>query len=164
MEAERPRLAGEDDAATIPFPCTKVQRLLTHGWCRSHFFKRRYPYICSIRARQGGSHLCGATLIGDRLALTAAYCVSPQLAGNHPELWCGGHDLSAASQFDPLQAVKITIHPCYQPRTYLNDVAVLELNATARRARPIPGLARGDVVGGLPGGYPLTTMGWGASG
>lgn len=127
----------------------------------------RFPYMCSIRSSSIGTHLCGATLISPRLAVTAAYCVQPDLAGSHPLLLCGlydQNDTSPSDGVDSLEAVKVTVHECYQQSTYLNDIAVLELNASAQHAQPVGMIIRPAEFQALSEGYPLTAVGWGLAG
>lgn len=52
----------------------------------------------------------GATLIAPRLALTAAYCVTPPHGVRDPLLWCGLPDLynPQPGSFDALQTVHTT--------------------------------------------------------
>jgi V8-like Glu-specific endopeptidase len=49
--------------------------------------------MCSLRGGRHQRHLCGATLVSPRLALTAAYCVAPPMGAPDPVLWCGLHSL-----------------------------------------------------------------------
>ena len=64
--------------------------------------------MCSLRSRSGEQHVCGATLIAPRLALTAAYCVDPTSGVPDPLLWCGLDNLynPQPGTFDALQTVR----------------------------------------------------------
>ena len=67
--------------------------------------------MCSLRDRSSPlRHLCGATLIAPRLALTAAYCVSAPGGAFDPVLWCGLRDLSGpqAGTYDVLGTARVT--------------------------------------------------------
>ena len=117
----------------------------------------RYPYLCSIRSSYTGRHLCGGTLLSDRILVTSAYCVSANSWNTNPVVWCGTiTNINIPSKdTDILQSVKTTIHPCYEPRRFTNDIALLELNATPIHGRPIHSIIN------LTAGYPLVAAGWG---
>lgn len=105
----------------------------------------------------------GATLIAPRLALTAAYCVSPPAGIARPQLWCGLWQQyeQPAGTYDVLQAFRVTVHPRYQAATFCSDVALLELNASAVHALPIGGIAQPEQWATWGAGYPLTAAGFG---
>lgn len=65
--------------------------------------------MCSLRTRDGSRHVCGATLLTPRLALTAAYCVNFPGGVPSPVLWCGLHNLydQDPSTFDVLEAAAV---------------------------------------------------------
>lgn len=69
----------------------------------------RFPYVCSLRDSSGTQHVCGATLISDRLALTAAFCVTPPAGAARPVLLCGLGRLDdpPPGTFDVLGAEKV---------------------------------------------------------
>lgn len=54
-------------------------------------------------------------------------------------------------------------HPEYEPDTFCNDIALLELNKTAAVARPIAGVLQPGQFS-YPPGHPLTVLGWGNTG
>ena len=67
--------------------------------------------MCSLRSRNGKDHLCAATLIAPRLALTAAYCVTPPAGVANPLLLCGLHHLydPQTDTYDALQTVRTVV-------------------------------------------------------
>lgn len=95
--------------------------------------------------------------------MTSAYCVSANGWNSNPVVWCGHiTNIDAPSNdTDILQSVKTTIHPCYEPRRFTNDIAVLELNETATHGRPIPTIMDPTGFNKLSLGYPLVAAGWG---
>ena len=71
---------------------------------------RRFPFMCSLRTKKGKDHICGASLIAPRLALTAAYCVTAPGGVPQPQLWCGLQRQSQPpASFDALQAVRTIV-------------------------------------------------------
>eukprot|EP00887_Chlorella_sp_A99_P007844 scaffold20.g7844.t1 len=98
------------------------------------------------------------------MAITAAYCISLPGGVASPTLWCGLGELytQQPGSFDVLRVARATRHEGYQPRTFCNDVAVLELTASAAHARPVGGIVQpGDVE--FTTGLPLEVVGWGYS-
>lgn len=96
--------------------------------------------MCSLRSRNGSRHVCGASLIAPRLALTAAYCVNVPGGVPRPMLLCGlwqQYDQPQDS-YDSLQAVRVVTNADYDAATFCSDVALIELNASAH-AQPIGG-------------------------
>jgi len=119
--------------------------------------------MCSIRTSGQNQHFCGATLISPQLAITSAFCVAAATGVPNPLLWCGGGSSDQlTAEAEPLQAVATTVHECYRRQTYLNGVAVLQLNASARSAQHgVPSLLRPGELDPPPTGYPFTAVGWG---
>ncbi|KAL4553554.1 hypothetical protein Ndes2526B_g03394 [Nannochloris sp. 'desiccata'] len=122
------------------------------------------PYICSIRHRATGRHFCGGVLLGPRSVLTAAYCVSPIALNINPEVWCGNIlDINNSSHgaVDAVRAVKTTVHECFDPRRYFNDIAVLELNTSVVHGKAIESIIEVKDFESLKNGDELIGFGWG---
>jgi len=137
-------------------------RFLISNGSDAHF--QVSPYVCSIRHRATGRHFCGGVLLGTRSVLTAAYCVSPIVFNSNPEVWCVNiQDVNNASHgaVDAVRAVKTSIHECYDPRRYLNDIAILELNTSVLHGKPIENIIEVEKFENLNNGDKLIGLGWG---
>ncbi|XP_021960189.1 prostasin [Folsomia candida] len=85
-----------------------------------------FPFMLEIR--QGG-HWCGASLISENFAVTAAHCV-----GGSPSqytLVAGDHNINVVEGNEQTrQVVQIIIHPSYDtPVDTENDIAILKVSA-----------------------------------
>ena len=87
-----------------------------------------YPFMASLRADWG--HLCGASVIGPNVLLTAAHC----LANNRriDSILVGatnrnGDDHSLVITSDQID--RVTVHPSFDRRTLSNDLAVINLKS-----------------------------------
>ena len=58
-------------------------------------------------------------------------------------------------------AVKTTLHECYDPKRYFNDIAVLELNASVLHGNPIENIITVEEFEKLQPGDQLIGLGWG---
>nr|XP_019529954.1 trypsin delta-like [Aedes albopictus]XP_029718349.1 trypsin delta-like [Aedes albopictus] len=82
-----------------------------------------YPYQLSLR--NGGVHICGATIISDKWALTAAHCLDDgsipswiTMRGGSPHRLAGGYIF---------HAVQYILHEKYDAKTFDYDVAVVQI-------------------------------------
>ncbi|XP_055695573.1 uncharacterized protein LOC129797227 [Lutzomyia longipalpis] len=84
-----------------------------------------FPYTLSMR--RNGGHICGASVIAARWALTAAHCVPGAPASQMTFRGGSANRLSGGVLF---QADQVHMHPQYQvPSQLNNDVAVLRVTA-----------------------------------
>jgi len=86
-----------------------------------------FPHQVSLRW-SSGSHVCGGSVIGPNTVLTAAHCVEG--LDNNPgsvSIVCGKHRRAVQGANEQVRtASQIVIHAQYNPRTYLNDIALIK--------------------------------------
>jgi len=86
--------------------------------------KGQYPHM--IQLQYWGSHMCGASIIGEKWVVTAAHCVSS--GGDDITVVAGQHSLSDDDGDEQEVDIKtVHIHPSYGSSGYDYDIAVLEL-------------------------------------
>ncbi|XP_051175227.1 trypsin-1-like [Leptopilina boulardi] len=90
---------------------------------------REFPWLVSI-TRKGG-HWCGGTILNSKFILTAAHCFCSgydKINFNQFKLTLGEYNLKEKES--PVAKVetisKITMHPEFKCRFYINDVALVE--------------------------------------
>lgn len=122
----------------------------------------RYPYMGSLR-NGVGRHICGAVLIHEKWAVTAAHCLNPSfLLSGHgkPTIILGTERLTANGEgIERLEFANMYIHEDFREREIKsgNDIALFEL-AEPSTSTPIVlptagSRPQGDVV----------ALGWGAT-
>ncbi|XP_058817970.1 chymotrypsin-1-like [Topomyia yanbarensis] len=118
-----------------------------------------YPYQLSLR--NGGVHICGATILSDKWALSAAHCLddgsSPSwisFRGGSPHRLAGGYIF---------HAVEYILHDSYNPKTFHCDVAVIKIaeNFLVDFLQPVQ-LADSSIKTGCPSVL-STVIGWGTA-
>ncbi|KAK7486353.1 hypothetical protein BaRGS_00022401 [Batillaria attramentaria] len=121
-----------------------------------------YPWQLSLQ--RNGGHICGAVLISNRFAITAAHCVSQSYLTQY-RIQCGAHNIQVPeSTRQGVSLERITIHPQYNPNgqrpAFPNDIAVLKLasNVILTNECQVANLASGsNTFGGQAG----MITGWG---
>ncbi|KXJ19654.1 chymotrypsin B [Exaiptasia diaphana] len=87
-----------------------------------------WPWQISFRR---GGHICGASLISAKWAITAAHCV-----GSSPSQYTavvGAHRrLGSTSVQQTIRIAKIITHPKWDRRRLINDIALLELQTPVK--------------------------------
>ncbi|CAH0715543.1 unnamed protein product, partial [Brenthis ino] len=102
--------------------CKRVKRVIggTEVPCGTH------KQIVSLRNSNTSTHLCGATILSLRVAITAAHCVkkfTPEIYALHLNNYCTSED-----ETKPLvRVLEIFIHPNYDEYSSAHDIAMLRL-------------------------------------
>jgi len=116
-----------------------------------------FPHMLQLQNQ--GSHYCGASIINENYALTAAHCVQDSLSNY--KLVAGQLKLSADESSEQITEIeKIVIHPKYGSSDYDFDVAVLKVKTPFTfndNVQPIELYQTADV----PTGGKAQTSGWG---
>ena len=127
-----------------------------------------YPFVLCLRER--GDFICGASLVAETWALTAAHCIAPSSwePDSRYSLGVGRHDISLTPAqddacADEIEVAEIRCHPAYDTSTLENDVCLLKLSRAPRcRGRAMPSLDTGDASSSV--GTVAQVAGWGDTG
>jgi len=88
-----------------------------------------FPWQTSMRRKSTNSHFCGGAIINDLWVITASHCMD----GETPAILSvviGDHTRNEANAVrQTLDVASIFMHPDYNSRTLVNDVALVKLTA-----------------------------------
>lgn len=120
-----------------------------------------YPFMTALtRAGQEEiSPLCGASYIGGRYVMTAAHCISNEVAAGI-DVWIGGFDTTEPDEGKRVAVAQIYSHESYDDYTTNNDIAILELVEEIEGVTPIK-MITPEIEATLDDGFEFTVMGWG---
>ncbi|XP_046991906.1 trypsin-like [Schistocerca americana] len=122
----------------------------------------RGEFPSQLSLQKNGAHWCGASIIGDYWAITAAHCVDSVGSYDVMEVRAGVTNLKEEGSLHAVDV--ITVHPQYDPSdSWVNDIALLKVSP----AFPIDGVTvapvqlppQGEEV---PDGANVTVIGWGS--
>uniref|UniRef100_A0A6E8UZT2 Peptidase S1 domain-containing protein n=1 Tax=Anopheles coluzzii TaxID=1518534 RepID=A0A6E8UZT2_ANOCL len=83
------------------------------------------PYLLSLR--DSGFHICGASIINAKHALSAAHCQSPPSDVNRLTLLAGITKRTDETNGILFKVANVTTHPDFSLKTYLSDVAIIRI-------------------------------------
>ncbi len=115
----------------------------------------QYPYMASLRSSSTPTtHMCGAVFYNARTLITAAHCVTgiKYLVAYYGSLQQSSGTVKASS--------RIIIHEGYNAWTLDNDIAIVQLSASAQNVTPVALPAQGSDPAA---GAVAWAAGWGAT-
>uniref|UniRef100_A0A3P9PSZ2 ST14 transmembrane serine protease matriptase a n=1 Tax=Poecilia reticulata TaxID=8081 RepID=A0A3P9PSZ2_POERE len=88
-----------------------------------------FPWQVSLHFQTYG-HVCGASIISENWLVTAAHCVQSDAKPAKWEVYLGLHDQRKIESFVVKRKLKqIISNPNYNPNTFNNDIALMELDS-----------------------------------
>ncbi|KAI3357911.1 hypothetical protein L3Q82_016294 [Scortum barcoo] len=127
-----------------------------------------WPWQVSLHIR-GTGHVCGASVLNNRWLLTAAHCVQDNGPNKYSqadqwEALLGLHVQSQTNEWTVRRNVRrIIAHQDYNPLTYDNDIALMELDATVTLNQNIWPICLPSPTHDFPAGQEAWITGWGAT-
>ncbi|CAB1433875.1 unnamed protein product [Pleuronectes platessa] len=127
-----------------------------------------WPWQVSLHIK-GKGHVCGASVLNHRWLLTAAHCVQDSGSDKYsqPDQWeamLGLHVQSQTNEWTVRRNIKrIIAHEDYNPMTYNNDIALMELDEDVTLNQNIWPICLPSPTHDFPGGQVAWITGWGAT-
>jgi len=121
-----------------------------------------YPWIVSLQ--QGTSHFCGGTLIRvsskydvSDIIVTASHCVFE--GPRNLRAVIGAHSISSSGQ--AVKAAKYVMHPYYDHKTTVNDIAIIKLEQPVTFSKTIQPACLPPFGQAVPANDYAVVAGWG---
>ncbi|XP_070696320.1 suppressor of tumorigenicity 14 protein homolog [Pempheris klunzingeri] len=127
-----------------------------------------WPWQVSLHIR-GTGHVCGASVLSNRWLVTAAHCVQDNGPNKYSqadqwEALLGLHVQSQTNEWTVRRNVRrIVAHHKYNPGTYDNDIALMELDANVTLNQNIWPICLPSPTYDFPAGQEAWITGWGAT-
>ncbi|XP_050949807.1 ST14 transmembrane serine protease matriptase b [Labeo rohita] len=124
-----------------------------------------WPWQVSLHMKTQG-HVCGASVISNRWLVTAAHCVQDKEKYKYSqadqwEVYLGLHHQSKTSKSTLRHVKRIISHPQYDPMSYDNDIALMELDSPVTLSQSIWPVCLPDATHDFPVGKSVWITGWG---
>ncbi len=117
-----------------------------------------------ISVQDSDGHYCGAALIDDEWALTAAHCMDPSAVDNGFRLRLGVLDLASTDGVS-IPAVDVLVFPDFIEQSMDGDIALVRLAEPApAEVERLPVIDREFFATNLETGVAVTASGWGSMG
>lgn len=117
-----------------------------------------WGFYTQIVSRNSNRSYCGASYLGDGYVLTAAHCVNGDSA-SQIEVKVGGFRYNSTDG-QRATVTNIYVHPNFNARTLVNDIAILKLDRVLTGAQAVE-IAQGSLSQYVVVGDPLTVAGLG---
>ncbi len=119
-------------------------------------------YQASVQDSDG--HYCGAALIDDEWALTAAHCMDPSAVDNGFKVRVGMRDL-ASTEGVSIPAIDVLVFPDFSEQSMDGDIALVRLAEPApAEVERLPVIDKEFFAANLSTGAAVTASGWGSMG
>ncbi|XP_064121628.1 trypsin-1-like isoform X2 [Macrobrachium nipponense] len=93
-----------------------------------------FPYLLSLQVKTGellGTHICGAAVVSNMWAISAAHCVGHALVDKESlQIVAGEYSLQSPEGTEQrIDVAEIVVHEEFDPLTLANDIALLRLKS-----------------------------------
>ncbi|XP_067279127.1 ST14 transmembrane serine protease matriptase b [Pseudorasbora parva] len=124
-----------------------------------------WPWQVSLHMKTQG-HVCGASVISNHWLVTAAHCVqdNEKFKYSQPDQWevyLGLLNQGETNKSTKKSVKRIISHPQYDPISYDNDIAVMEMDSPVTLSQSIWPVCLPEATHDFPAGKSVWITGWG---